>query len=96
MVRHRNLSVRRAVRYDHTLTGRRERAAKLLHYPLVPMVAIAGVRRCPHWLRLAWVWPCTCWRTRVRKITIAGCARHWRCSALAIVKRVLNDRGRQR
>ena len=47
VVRHRDLSLRRAVRYYNTLTGRRERARKLLHHPLVPLVALAGARRFP-------------------------------------------------
>jgi hypothetical protein len=47
VVRHRDLSLRRAVRYYNTLTGRREHARKLLHHPLVPILALAGGRRCP-------------------------------------------------
>ena len=47
VVRHRHLSLRRAVRYYHTLTGRREHTRKLLHHPLVPILALAGGRRCP-------------------------------------------------
>jgi hypothetical protein len=47
VVRHRDLSLRRAFRYYHTLTGRREHTRKLLHHPLVPILALAGGRRCP-------------------------------------------------
>jgi hypothetical protein len=47
VVRHRDVSLRRAIRYYNTLTGRRERARKLLHNPLVPLLALAGARRFP-------------------------------------------------
>jgi hypothetical protein len=47
VVRHRDISLRCAIRYYNTLAGRRERARKLLHHPLVPLVALAGARRFP-------------------------------------------------
>ncbi len=47
VVRHRHLDPRRAVRYYHTLAGRRERARKLLHSPLAPAVALACARVWP-------------------------------------------------
>jgi hypothetical protein len=47
VVRHRDFSLRRAVRHYNTLTGRRERAFKFLHHPLVPLAALAAARRFP-------------------------------------------------
>ncbi len=47
VARHRRLSPRRAFRYYGTLAGRRERATKVLHHPLVPLVALAAMRRAP-------------------------------------------------
>ena len=47
VMRHQHLSLRRAVRYYNTLAGRRERARKLLHHPVVPLIALAGGRRHP-------------------------------------------------
>ncbi len=47
VARHRQLDPRRAVRYYNTLTGRRERARKLLHHPLVPLLALAAAPRSP-------------------------------------------------
>ncbi len=47
VLRHRRLDPRAAVRYYNTLTGRRERARKVLHHPLVPLLALAAGRRAP-------------------------------------------------
>src|SRR5436190_356294 len=47
VMRHQHLSLRRAVRYYNALAGRRERARKLLHHPVVPLIALAGGRRHP-------------------------------------------------
>ncbi len=47
VARHRRLDPRQASAYYHTLTGRREKARKVLHHPLVPLLALSAARRSP-------------------------------------------------